>query len=162
MLAAVGMAGFGDLVEQCYICMSWCLSFSLFTMPDFIDWPDEWLTYFGWMHSFSFGLDFGLLVPSAPDELKFALKLLPSVLVLLRAVWLMTGIFQTNNIDSKTASCLQARRWLSWTWPAPCSTASPCTPPDQPAVRYAAAHFQTQHRHKLPPPPPLHCLFGGR
>eukprot|EP01044_Picomonas_judraskeda_P032829 COSAG03_NODE_12870_length_527_cov_1.077103_1_plen_175_part_11 len=93
MLDKAGLGGFGDLVEQMYIAVGWAQSFSLFTVPDFIDWPEEWLAWFDWMHPFSFGLDLGLLVPTAPAGLKFMVGLLPPVLVLARIWYLSSGIF---------------------------------------------------------------------
>ena len=47
---AIGLAGAGDLLEQGYIAISYVQSFSLFTVPDFIDWPEGWLGCLDWLH----------------------------------------------------------------------------------------------------------------
>eukprot|EP01043_Picozoa_sp_COSAG02_P047020 COSAG02_NODE_4464_length_5334_cov_9.211652_2_plen_1555_part_00 len=95
--ATVGVTGTDNLVEQWFIFTGWAQSFSLYTMPDFIDWPDEWLSYFDWIHSFTFGLDFGLMVPGSSPQLKFAVKMLPPVLVVLRVRLLKDGIFSKHD-----------------------------------------------------------------
>eukprot|EP01046_Picozoa_sp_COSAG06_P000668 COSAG06_NODE_19_length_34432_cov_10.651832_15_plen_1584_part_00 len=99
--AVLGISGAGDLLEQSYIAISYVQSFSLFTVPNFIDWPDEWLGWFDWLHSFSFGLDFGAVLPGAPG-LAFAAGLLPPVLVLGRFAYMfvwMENLYNESNRD---------------------------------------------------------------
>lgn len=79
---ALGMAGAGDLLEQGYIAISYVQSFSLFTVPDFIDWPEEWLGWLEWLHPFLFGLDLGVVLPNVGPGALFAARLAPPVLVL--------------------------------------------------------------------------------
>eukprot|EP01046_Picozoa_sp_COSAG06_P028086 COSAG06_NODE_2510_length_6740_cov_25.711683_2_plen_403_part_00 len=47
--------GAGDLLEQWYIAVGWLQTFSLLTVADFVDWPEDWYAYFSWMRlSFNF------------------------------------------------------------------------------------------------------------
>ena len=108
--AVLGISGAGDLLEQSYIAISYVQSFSLFTVPNFIDWPDEWLGWFDWLHSFSFGLDFGAVLPGAPG-LAFAAGLLPPVLVLGRAVYILVWIQDEDKRDSWVQANVEEDGW---------------------------------------------------
>ena len=111
---AIGLAGAGDLLEQGYIAISYVQSFSLFTVPDFINWPEAWLGCLDWLHPLSFGLDLGVVLPGAGPGLLFAARLAPPVLVL---GW---GLFQSKSVF--TYGDKYRERWLERnigeTWPA--------------------------------------------
>ena len=114
---AVGLAGAGDLLEQGYIAISYVQSFSLFTVPDFIDWPEAWLGCLDWLHPLSFGLDLGVVLPGAGPGLLFAARLAPPVLVLGRGGSMLLSVFGGGSDGDE-----KRKRWLERnigeTWPA--------------------------------------------
>eukprot|EP01047_Picozoa_sp_COSAG01_P030721 COSAG01_NODE_2150_length_8295_cov_54.415447_1_plen_1992_part_00 len=87
--AAVGsmFGGAGDILEQVYLMTSFFQNFSLFTVPDFIDWPDAWLEWIGWLRVFSFGF-FHLTFPASPVA-AFACNVLVPVVLLTRGMYLV-------------------------------------------------------------------------
>eukprot|EP01047_Picozoa_sp_COSAG01_P030872 COSAG01_NODE_2167_length_8252_cov_3.073961_3_plen_485_part_00 len=86
-LNAVFGGSIGDVIEQAYLLMNTLQSLALFTLPDFIDWPEEWLRFLpNWLQLFSFGL-FELLLPQS-HGMALASSLSLPVAILGRGVYL--------------------------------------------------------------------------